>query len=140
MARSQASTAPTAPTFSPQVFEVTNLPIPAGTDWSTDPHQIGSLNHNAIQGCLYALYIELAEPVGDNGLEISVPFMGLGAALDGSADPSSKSALAQGVLTALSTSASSNYADRAEAVVIDTFGPTATDITVVRARAAFLFI
>lgn len=65
--------------LSPQVFEVTDLLIPAGTDWSTVPHTIGEFTWPVGRAFILALSLEAASPpaAGDEILiEVDTPDVG----------------------------------------------------------------
>jgi hypothetical protein len=50
---------------SAQVFAVSDLTIPAGTDWSTTGHVLGTVDLDPGASTLFTLYLELSAPLTD---------------------------------------------------------------------------
>lgn len=152
------------------VFEVTDLPIPAGTDWSVTLHEIGSLTVHWWEKLIFKLYVELAEPPADFltlGITDTLDRSAANYVAAAGATPGSQiwdyatNALAQGSSSppgslanflhqedVLTGSQGALFPDQAVAppasqllhVVLGTNSPTTADITVVRARAAVLVL
>lgn len=135
--------------FSPQVFEVTNLVIPAGTDWGdgTDglAHVLGTLSALGVgQGIAYSIYLELAAVPNPDAPSLQV--------VESRDDTFAQALAAQvfgrfnGVDNGVEVPGSQQDVLAPLPPTVDwrvqivTFGPTTADITVVRARAAFLVI
>lgn len=139
-----------------QVFEVTNLTIPAGTNWSAG-HELGTLTLDGQPGVLVATYLELAATPVDilqfaafnvlnyNTFDYSVPAtLGVQVALGGTDRwtgfigvenlDDANHGFGLGPKSAPATFPKTLH------VGFITSGPTTADIIVVRARAAFLVI
>lgn len=142
--------------FSPQVFEVTDLLIPAGTDWTTAAHQLGSLTVSYPDALIaMRLYIELDEtPDVLDSVDLVAIFDGWNPQADPALGdrPANPSAglgrgLVQGQKTAIEWEFGNmnnlptvTVGERTINIGISTGDVTTADITVLRASAAFLVI
>lgn len=59
--------------FSPKVFEVTDLTIPAGTDWGVEMHMLGQIEVPPARLLVLNFYLEMADPVpGGNRVDLAM--------------------------------------------------------------------
>lgn len=126
-----------------QVFEITDLTIPAGTDWSSAAHVFGSAVLPASGAVSWVRTLELAAAPGASTVTLRCD--GNGFALV-TATSVTGTDLWNERTTTFSSLAFADPADTEAAIhgpisfaaQILTDGPTAADITIVRARVAFL--
>jgi hypothetical protein len=139
-----------------QVFEVTNLTIPAGTDWSDTPHAFDPVTLPVGRGAIIlSLDLELAAvpspDLVDFAINVEDPEVSIsivGSILVGSDNPTTQRLsepryAAAGVYprgVELLSSTATSFVPIVWAANADFDGPTTADITIVRARASFLVI
>jgi hypothetical protein len=117
-----------------QVFEVTDLPIPAGTDWSSTPLTIGNFEAAAFHGHIAVVYLLLspAPPVGIQLIASRPTDAPHQIIADAASGVGSDAALWEPI----------TGTDQARPVTAELWSDSeiTADITIVRARAAFLIL
>lgn len=135
---------------SAEVFEVTDLLIPSGTDWS-EGHAVHTFDVAAgIEGLLVSVYIQLGGSPDPDVVEAYLrPFGGNSVEPGIGSDAPETVAVAPATWAGTAASHRASWPEGAEAEQFEfvilannaTYdGPTTADITVVRARVAFLMI
>jgi hypothetical protein len=138
------------------VFEVEDLLVPAGTDWSTDGHVLGTVDVEAGQFVIGTFYLELeALPQSDDEIGLAEwPTPGeaynsndFGVSLSAANDSpvvrlwkTGNLVPATNMLLGGADDQSSPGSAGSVTVGLYSAGPTSEDITVVRARASFLLL
>lgn len=128
-----------------QIFEVTDLTIPAGTDW-TVPHEIGRFTLEPHNGLQAFVSLEISEPIEVGTLIFGTISLGGTGGTVSTGGNNMRLIAAGGVLPTGEVEDAygfwGDYAPPDDGVIV-AFGmadPSVADIHVVRARAAFLVL
>lgn len=130
---------------SKKVFEVTDLTIPAGTDW-TGPHEIGRFPLEPHTGVLAFVSLEISAPIEVGNLVFGTPsLVGSGGSVTLGGN-NVRLIAAGGILPTGEVEDAygfwGDYAPPDDGVIVafSMADPTAADIHVIRARAAFTIL